>query len=415
MENDVTPRSPRRYRVGGQFAWVSAGRIVAALIQALTMLLLVRTVAPAEFGFFSAVYGVVTVVQTAIDLGIPTYVIRERAKDASQPFVTSALRLSNLLSLLLAFLLLAAFVALGFTFDSRFFLLVPLAIWAAAERNADAWLGVVFADGDAKINTANLVGRRLGNLGLFVLLVLLTQIDPVLAFGISSASAAVVSWVFAHVYVARRLVPYEPVKAGYLIRESWPYWLNSVATQARNLDTALTSVLAGSTQAGFYAAASRLTSPLRILPTSLASVLLPASSKRDASNIRGLIKLVALAVAAFAVMYAVLIIVIPFGVPVLLGAEYEGAILALQITAVGLVFASSASLLGSLLQGVGMKHFVAMVAVVTTCTCLAGVALGALLWGATGAALGLAFSYVVQSAALSTRLTMFVVRKETNR
>ncbi|WP_165384849.1 oligosaccharide flippase family protein [Cryobacterium sp. SO1] len=405
----------RRYRVGGQFAWVSGGRILAALIQAIIMLVLVRAVAPAEFGFFAAVYGVMTLAQTFFDFGLPTLVIRERAKRANPAIVAAALRLNNSLSLIMGVLLIAVTGLLGVVADSRFFLLLPLGLWAAAERNADAWLGVVFADGDARINTANLVARRMGNLALFIGFTLWTPIDPVLAFGISSAAAACASWVFAHVVVGRLLESTDRVAARVLLRLSWPYWINSVATQARNLDATIIGFVAGTAQAGFYAAAARLTSPLRILPTSLASVLLPASSTRNSSTMRGLLKLVAIVVGGLGLFYLLLGLAVPYVVPIVLGEAYTGAILALQITAVGLVFAAAASLLGSLLQGVGLKHFVAGTAVLTTLVCLIGVGIGGLMWGAAGAACGLAFSYVVQSAVLVTRLTTFILRKEPNR
>jgi O-antigen/teichoic acid export membrane protein len=387
---------------------------MAALIQALFMLLLLRSVSPEEFGFFAAVYGVITLAQTTLDLGLPTLVIRERAKNAQNGIVASALKLNNVLSLALAGGLVVVFLILGLVVDARFFLLLPLGIWAAAERNADAWLGVVFADGDAKVNTANLISRRLTNLALFLLFLSTGEMDPVLAFGISSAIAAVASWAFAHIYVARQLPEPAPIGPRELVRASWPYWVNSVATQARNLDTAIASILAGTAQAGYYAAAARLTSPLRILPTSLASVLLPASARRTSSSMKSLIFLIGACVAGLGVMYALLALLVPWAVPVFLGEQYVAGIPALQITMVGLIFASAASLLGAPLQGVGLKKYVALIAVVTTVTCLIGVAIGAYLYGAVGAAAGLSVSYLIQSIALLLRLVLFISRKESN-
>lgn len=407
--------SVKPYRVGRQFVWVSGGRVLAAVLQALSMVLLVRSVSPAEFGFFAATYGVITIPQTLMDLGLPTLVIRERAKDSSARVVTAALQLNNRLAAVMAVALLLALTVLGFTANSQFLLLLPFAIWAAAERNADAWLGVVFADGDAWVNTLNLVGRRLGNLALFTVLTTSTGLDPVLAFALSSAGAAVVSWSFAHRYVAPRLPAPTAMTARSLVAQSYPYWINSVATQARNLDTAVASIVAGTGQAGLYAASSRLTNPLRILPTSLASVLLPAASKRTSRTMGPLVTLVGASTAGFAALYGVLALVIPLGVPLVLGEDYRGAVPALQITALGLIFASAASLLGAVLQGVGLKSTVATAAVVTTATCLVGVALGGATAGATGAAVGLAASYVLQSGALLGRLVLFSHRKEPNR
>ncbi len=412
--DDTTPPPTRRDRIGLQFIWVSGGKILAALIQAATMLLLVREVSPAEFGFFSAVYGVITIPQTLLDLGLPSLIVRERARDARDGIVTTALKLNNVLSMLMSLLLLVTGILLALTVDADYWLLLPFAVWAAAERNADAWLGVVLADGDSWINVTNLVLRRLGSLVLFVLLTRFAAMEPVLALAVGFAVGATVSWVFAHVFVAKRLVPATPTGVGTLVRMSYPYWIDSVASQARNLDVVVTSIVAGQAQAGFYAASARLTNPLRILPNSLATILLPAASKRDSSTIGGLLKLVVVATAGFAVLYGGGAALVPWAVPVFLGEDYGGAIIALQITCVGLIFASAASLLSMLLLGVGRKHFVAGAAVVSTIACLLGVLVGAVMLGAVGAALGLAASYAIQSIVLFVRVLVFIIRREPN-
>jgi O-antigen/teichoic acid export membrane protein len=412
--DDVVPPPGRGDRIGLQFLWVSGGKILAALIQAATMLLLVREVSPAEFGFFSAVYGVITIPQTLLDLGLPSLIVRERARDARDGIVTTALKLNNVLSMLMSLLLLVTGILLAITVDPDYWLLLPFAVWAAAERNADAWLGVVLADGDSWINVTNLVLRRLGSLVLFVLLTALTVMEPVLALAIGFAVGATLSWMFAHVFVAKRLVPATPATMRSLVRMSYPYWVDSVASQARNLDVVLTSIVAGQAQAGFYAASARLTNPLRILPNSLATILLPAASKRDSSSIGGLLKLVVAATVGFALLYGGGAALVPWAVPILLGPDYGGAVVALQVTCIGLIFASAASLLSMLLLGVGRKHFVAGAAVVSTIACLLGVLVGALLLGAVGAALGLAASYAIQSIVLLVRLLIFIGRREPN-
>ena len=61
--------------------------------------------------------------------------------------------------------------------------MLPLAIWVGAERQADTWLGVPLADGDAKVNTFNLVLRRASALGLYAAQVALS-VPAVLAFSI---------------------------------------------------------------------------------------------------------------------------------------------------------------------------------------------------------------------------------------
>jgi O-antigen/teichoic acid export membrane protein len=404
-----------RRALGGQFAWVSAGRVLAAVIQAVSMLLLIRSVTPSEFGVFSAVYGLLALVQTIFDVGLPTLVIRERARDAKSATVGAALRLNDRLALAMAGVLMVSIVLAGLVIAPYYFVFAPLALWAAAERNADVWLGVAIADGDAKVNTLNLVLRRVGSLVLFFLLLTGLSLDPILSFGAATAVAACVSWLFAHTFVSRRLATRTVVAPRVLLQQSWPYWVNSAATQARNIDTAITGIVAGPVQGGFYGAASRLTTPLRILPTSLASVLLPAAARHTSASLGKLVRLLGIVMIGFGGFYAALFAAVPWAVPTFLGPDYTGAVPALQVTALGLMFAAGASLISAPLQGVGLKKFVASVAVSTTVICLIGVVTGAALAGAVGAAVGLAFSYVVQSSLLLSRLLRFIVKKEDNR
>ncbi|WP_182623257.1 lipopolysaccharide biosynthesis protein [Clavibacter phaseoli] len=401
-------------RIRSQFAWISVGRIVAALLQAATMLLLVRSLPPEQFGFFAAVLGLLAVPQVLFDLGLPTLVIRERARDRLDGSVTAALRLNTGLAITLATCLGALGVALALLVDARYWSLLPLAVWAAAERSADTWLGVVLADGDARINTTNLVVRRVATMGLFLASTIVPILEPMLAYSVAVAASAVGSLVFAYVYVARRLAPSDGSRMRVLLSRSYPYWINSVAAQAQNLDAAITSALAGPLQAGFYATSARLTNPLRILPASLATVLLPVAAKKTSRTLRGVLLLISGASGLFALLYLLLFAAVPFLVPFALGSAYQGAVVPLQITAIGLVFASCAALLGAVLQGVGKKNFVATISVLSTMICLAGVALGAVTNGATGAALGLASAYLVQCVALLIRLSRFVRRKEDN-
>jgi O-antigen/teichoic acid export membrane protein len=401
------------FRIGRQFAWLSAGRVVAALLQAVMMLLLLRSVSPAEFGFFAAAYGVITVPQVLFDAGLPSLVVRERARDRNSGLSTSALRLVNILAAVMAVLLTSIAVVLAVTVSTAFWLLVPLGLWGAAERSADAWLLVAVADGDSRVNVLTLVLRRIANLALFLGFTALTPIDPVLALSLSLAAAASGSWLLARWYVLPRLAPAVVISRRDLIALSYPYWIDSVATQARNLDAAITGLVASPMQAGFYAAAARLTGPLRILPYSLATVLLPATARKTARTVGPVLKLVFLATLAFGLFYAVLILLLPWAVPVVLGPAYSGAVLTLQITAGALVFSAAASMLDPVLQGLGMPHFVAANSIVTTVTCLIGVSIGATYGGAAGAALGLGFSYFVQASALCVRLAVFRARAVT--
>ena len=392
----------------GQFVWVTGGRIVAAVLQAVSLVLVLQRISPPEFGILSAVLGLATVVQTAIDMGVATFITRERAANPDSGAIATALRFNMLSSLALTALVLVALTAAGL-FNSVYFLLLPLAFWVSGERNADARLAVVFADGDAKINVFNLLSRRILTILLF-LGSAAAGVEPLLAFALASAVAALSSSLFANLYVRSRVVTPASISYRELLRESRPYWINSVATQARNLDVTIAGILAGATQAGYYSTAARLTSPLRILPTSLASVLLPAATRASAKSqsLRPLIRIVVFVLLVMTVIYGAIWVLIPWGVPTFLGSAYIPAVLSVQIVVAGLPFAAAASLFSSLLQARGHKKFVAIVATISTGVCLGCVGIAAPIWGAAGAAVALAVSFLVQAIVLVVKFAVSV-------
>lgn len=394
----------------GQFAWVTAGRIVAAILQAASLVLVVQRVSPVEFGVLSTVLGLATVFQTTVDMGVATFITRERALNPESGGIATALRFNAITSALLAVVVFALLGIAG-SFDPIYLLLLPLALWVSAERNADARLGVVFADGDAKINVFNLVGRRALAILVFVLLAN-SGMDPLFSFAVSSAVAAICSSLFANIYVKRRPIARPTIGFRELLRESRPYWINSVATQARNLDVTITVIMAGAAQAGFYSTAARLTSPLRILPNSLSSVLLPAATRasRQSQSMRPLLRVVVLVTLIMTGIYAAIWMLVPTGVSLFLGAAYTPAVPSIQIVVASLPFAAAASLLTSMLQGRGEKRYVAAVATVTTVLCLSAVAVAAPSFGSIGASAALAGSFIVQALALSVRLGVIARR-----
>ena len=398
-----------RGRLAGQFAWASGARIAAAVLQAVLLIVAARAITPAEFGLLASVLGIATVVQTALDMGVSTFVTRERAADPGSGSIATALRFNSLTSFAMAVLSLLTLVGLGLL-QPIFFLLLPLAIWISAERTADVRLAIAFADGDVKINSINLIARRTAGILLFLAL-LFASVEPLLAYSVAVAVAAVGSSAFANFYVRSRVTARPDITYRALLRLSWPYWLHSVATQLRNLDSAITAVVAGATQAGYFSVASRLTSPLRILPTTLASVLLPHASRSDRSSMRPLAKLAGVAVLLCVLVYGVILLLVPAGLPWLLGADYIGSVPSVMIVIAGLPFAATVSLYSSLLQGAGKKHFVATVSTASSTTCLLAVGLLAWQFGAVGAATALSATFMLQAAAIVIGFVVLVQRR----
>jgi len=391
-----------RNRLVGQLAWVSAGRLGAALLQAVTLVVTARAVAPSEFGLLAGVLGLATLVQTFSDCGMASFVSRERAADSDSGSIRSALRFNSLTSLLLLGLLSAGLVVASLALDPIYALMIPLALWASGERNADTRLVVVFADGDVWINVSNLVMRRL--LALAIVLALTSaDVEPVLSYCVGVAVGATLSSVAARLIVQPRLPPEDTMTVREVLREARPYWVHSVATQARNLDTMLVAMIASPLQAGFYSSASRLTNPLLLIPSSLASLVLPTASRAvsTGSSLRPVLKAIVIVVGGMSTAYAIIFVLAPTLIPAVLGDAYTSSVPVLRIVLVGLPFAAWTSLFASLLQGRGDKTFVARTSLAMIVVSLSLVCLGAFLGGARGASGGLSVALAIHSVLLT--------------
>ena len=380
-----------------QFAWVSSGRILAALLQTASLVLVSRLLPVSDFGYLATFLGVTSLAQVVLDFGVGTLVSRERAAKPDNPVVAAALRFTNVSSVGLTALLLLGLTGAALFISEAYWQMLPLAVWAAAERNADTRLAVAFADGDVQINVINLLARRTAALGLFVAATALGVL-PILAFSVSSALAAIGSATFAQRWVRRRVVPSREIGFSEVVRRARPYWVTAISTQARNLDVVVVSALAGATQAGLYLTGSRLMNPLRILPASLATILLPASARtqNSAHDLRSMVRLTVAVVAGMSVLYAAFWLAVPTFVDQALGSAYVDATPVIRIIVAGLPVAATCSMLNSILQGRGRGKDVALAASSTTVACLLGVALISPFYGAIGAATALSLSFVVQ-------------------
>jgi len=388
-------------RLFGKLLWVSGGRFGAAVIQAVTLIVVARAMAPSEFGLLAGVLGLASLVQSVSDFGIGTFVSVERARDPDSGAIRSALNFNALTSSGLLVVILLGIAAAGTFLDSAYWFMAPLALWASGERNADTRLAIMFADGDVWINVSNLILRRTGALGLLAVLIH-TDLDPLLAYSASIAVAAAISSTAANVLVRKRVTREGTMSYRRLMRESRPFWIHSVATQARNVDTVLVTLAASATQAGFFSSARRLTTPLLLIPSSLANLLLPAASRSVAAgtSLRPLIKVVAVLVASMSVIYGIVFAAAASLLPALLGQAYAPSVDALRIVLLGMPFAAASSVLASLLQGGGRKSFVAAVSVCMVFASLSFVLAGALIHGATGASCGVALSMLLHSLVL---------------
>ncbi|WP_169693240.1 lipopolysaccharide biosynthesis protein [Rhodococcus opacus] len=381
-------------RIGRQFSWILIGRLAGALIQAGSMALLARWIGPAEFGLFASVYGFAIITQTVMDFGLATLIVRLRAQSPEDGSIGRILRLVGRINLVVVVIGLVVSAALSI-WDQSFVPLIPLAVWIGADRQVETWLGIPLADGATWQNATSLVFRRAAAL-LFLIGAAVMGTDPFFGYSFGLAVSSLV----AAAFIVRGNI--DSVKTDgetsdkILLRQARPFWINSIGTQARNLDTLIVAFLLSPGAAGFYGAASRLTTPLRILPTSFSSVLMPAAARTPIGARGALIRTTLCMLAFSSALYLAIGVALPFAVPLLLGPAYNGAIPVIQIVCFGLIFAAVASQLSALMQGWGYLTTVAAISTGSTLSCLAAIAVLAPLYGVVGAGLALSLSYVIQ-------------------
>ncbi|WP_082898721.1 MULTISPECIES: lipopolysaccharide biosynthesis protein [unclassified Rhodococcus (in: high G+C Gram-positive bacteria)] len=381
-------------RLVKQFSWILLGRLMGAVIQAVSMALLARWIGPADFAIFAASYGIALVIQTVGDFGLSAHIVRSRAQNSQDPAAGSALKTLAWINMAICVIgLMAAGAAVAI--DPKFLPLVPLAVWLAADKHVEAWLGIPLADGRAWQNATSLVFRRTIALA-FLLSSLALGHGELYMYCLGLAVGSMIA--AATVQRSNKALVQYGSKTEFrdAFRKSRPFYSNSVATQVRNFDTLLVGLVLSPVASGLYGAASRLTSPLRMVPTSFANILMPIAARQANGGSERILKPILALLGFTTLMYAGIATAIPFVITPLLGKDYDEAIPVIQIVCIGLIFAAVASPVNSLLQGWGHLAAVSWISWFTTGYCLIAILLLGSIFGVSGCGLALATSYVLQ-------------------
>jgi O-antigen/teichoic acid export membrane protein len=398
-------RAGRAQRSGllGQFLWLVTGRVGGALLQAVTLGLLARWVGPAQFGLVAGVLGAAQVSIAVSDLGISPSLLRIRATDPHDPRLRSLLLLNRLMSTaLLAVWVAVLGILAGISGNTAFMLLLGVAVWVSAEKNTETFLMVSLADGRTQDMLLSLGLRRTATVVLLAGGVL-CGLPALLSYGIALASSGVLgaTWTWRRIAGVLPTAGAQPMRP--LLREALPFWLNSMAIQGRNLDVVLVGLAASPATAGVYAAPSRLSGPLALLPSSLAQVLLPTAARAVPGSSRQTWLAMTAMTACTTLLFGLLALVADDVLPRLLGPGFSASVTPLRILLVGLIFFGVSASLISVLQAYGDERYVAAVNVTVLVVCLPVASLAASRAGAPGAAVAMAAGYAVQAGALGQR------------
>ncbi|WP_081615837.1 oligosaccharide flippase family protein [Kocuria sp. UCD-OTCP] len=367
-------------RVVAQLSGIVLGRLVASVAQAVTIVLLARALSPSVFGLVIAAQAVLTALAVVLGLGFAPYIGVLRAREPGSPIVDEVFKLNRIMSWVLTCVCVAVLVVLGFI-DPVFWVLTPLGVALGFQRDAAVWNSIAVADGQVGLFSRSIAIRRVATLCIFALLLFSATIQAVLAY----CSAVLISEWFYNVRLKRRaaFVPgrVKHIQMRLILRGSKFFWLDAISGQLRLLDVAVIGVVLGPLAAGYVAVPSKVASPLMLLPSSFATLILPRVSSGCGRTVRQGVYLAMGVTSMIGVVLLVLSMYLPDLIGILLGPSYIPSVPIARIYFVGFVFLSLVYTVGAVLQGAGFQSAVGKNSAIASVVSISVLALAGYFWG----------------------------------
>jgi O-antigen/teichoic acid export membrane protein len=390
--------------MNAQFAAMTGARLAATLFQAVNIILLARAVSPSDIGLTSAIIGFCMVLFTVTDFGLSTLISRSYAH-GDHVMVASALYYTTLTTWTFGPIGLAG--GLGLSAGGVIPLsLAVLVLAVAIDRCVEFRLSVPIAADLKVVPSLSVLIRRGAQLGVFIGFVGV-GVPALWAYSTAYLVGAVAGYVQTTFFL-RRLVGMKSSRrpAREVFGEGFAFGVKNVSVMIQYLDSFLVSAFSGAHNAGLYAAASKVTGPLLLIPGTLQASVLPHAARATPRQARNLGVRVVLVLAVVLIFGAPVAFVLAEPVCALLyGDAYRSAGLPLAVLLVGIPFAVVAAALSGILQGQGDEGFVAKVGVVFAVAFLSAISIGAISGGPTGAAIGSTSVYVGNCIPLLYRMS----------
>ncbi|MEX5263373.1 hypothetical protein RF640_04985 [Kocuria sp. CPCC 205231] len=317
-----------------------------------------------------------------------------RAKDKDDEDVQGIYRLNKVISGVLVALLFVVVLAMMF-WDSRAWWFLPLIVATGFQRDAAVLNSIAVADGQTSLFSSNLALRRILALACFVAGVILS-IPVALAFTMSiAASEGICNW---RLRCKLDFLPSKgwPADVRKIVQQSKHYWWDTVSGQVRLLDVPVVGILLGPTASGLLAVPSKIGSPIMLLPTSLATLILPKTSAAG-TLAKGKFMIAAGLVVSF--IAAILASISFFVEPVIilvLGEDFLSAVPVTLIYFGGFLGLSMIYMMNAALQGLRLHALVSRISMAGSLLSLAGLAGGSAYGGLEMGATGYVGGIVVQ-------------------
>lgn len=368
---------------------VAGTRIAGTAAQGLTFLILTQTLGPAAFGAFVAITVAYGLVSSLIDLGTGTLALRIQGTENPRALAGS-ISIYRYIVVIITAMLIGSFCTL-FT-DLMPALLLSGILFGAVEASYRPIENLLFGFSRTQRAQGAMVMRR------FVVLaaVLSGHLWDVTSVALNGTLIALL--LISPAWLVGLLA--KPLSLASTVHLSLPYWGSALLAKLQTLDVMIASAVVNPIGVGLYAAASRITSPLNILASSILSVLTPELSQQTRAVRQKTYRKIAKFLLYLSCSLILISPLVGWLLERVLGPEYQGVALPAAILCISTSFAALNQGQVSYLYAADMakKLFLIRLAIVPT-TMLSGIPLG-LLFGGSGVATAVCISQLVQVVVL---------------
>lgn len=399
-------------RLGINTILLSGSTLGGQALTAVTYWILARNMSQSDFGVVVAAIGIAAVILGTLDFGINANTIRTLAQFPSNQSIymdTLSAKLTTSGSIGLLWIICTSILAF---FVPQLSYAIPLGFYIFL---ADAMMTVNVLPRSreqmAPVAAAMVADKLACMIATVFVMFMLDGGRWSLPLGMvaGSLTSFLLSLRLTRVRIPYRLPSVDDILD--LWRDSAAFGLSALALQVQRLDVSLVAVLAGPTASGIYAAPSRLTNLLNVLPQGLAAAIFPlmsATGQRGARR-RGALNAIWASSALTAIAMLVIYTQVDQLVPLILGTQYNVGVPVLKVFLGASVLGSFVSPLAALLQAEGKETFVAKAIGFASFLGLCCISVGALVAGAMGGASGFLIMQVIMCAMLAAALVVHPV------
>jgi O-antigen/teichoic acid export membrane protein len=254
-----------------RLASLASVRILSSVIQGLMLLVLTAALGPVEFGQFATILVVCGILSSAFGFGAGTLALRLGGR-AEARSTAGAIALLRYPSALMAGAITFVFGMVVLSISSLS-LLLAATLMGLAEAAGLVVESILFGQLKPRRAQLSMMTRRTLLLTVVLLGVAVDQVYALVIVG------ALVLLLISALWLTGRVE--RPRNLGGVVKESLPFWGADILSKLQTFDVVLANMLLMPAPAGIYAAASRITSPLNILASSMMSIFTPAIASAE--------------------------------------------------------------------------------------------------------------------------------------